>query len=315
MNDLKGLAEVADRLIYEALGVLLPGAALVLVQTAVLFPESWSAILAFGSAHPWITAGGCYAAGYVVQSLSRPVCNVTRWVVRLGPRAVLGIVSLVSPNARIWLATKAKATAQWLRSGHRPPSASPTEQCANLEDLVHDHWCARLGLPEGRRLLRRDVHDLAFSTLGDERGRLLRFRAVTSLCRGLAAIVALCAWALVTMLVGPWPLTGLAALCASLLVLVFWALSERADMYDGLWNAIIFPQFLAISTGAVPARPRGDLATTVGSDQKPPVADGSDERGTRRAADLLLTQTNPVVLPIPGDLLNCGAGRTERNSL
>lgn len=51
MGDLKGLAEIADHLIYESLALLLPGAAVLLGVVAVAFPEAWPSALAFATAH------------------------------------------------------------------------------------------------------------------------------------------------------------------------------------------------------------------------------------------------------------------------
>jgi hypothetical protein len=215
---------------------------------------------------------------------------------------VLKVVKAVSPSAGTWLLSRANALGRRLLGGHRPTAGQP-DGCVRLEDLAHDYWSQHLGLPLGGKLRPRDLQDLTFSTLGDERARLLRFRSVTSLCRGLAAIVALGGWAFLVMLIGPWPTTSTSIVVLLLFLAAFWALTERGDMYDGLWNEIILPQFMAIIT---PTR-RSDVPVPVSEPVLPARrSDGGGTAGKQSAEELPKLRMNPVTEPVPGDLIKAG---------
>lgn len=264
MGDLKGFAEIAEHLIYEALGLLLPGVAAALLAVAVLAPEAWGPTMTFGSARTALVLAGAYALGYVVQSLSRPVCNLTGWALARPWAVARWAAEHVRPGLGSRLEAGKERAVRWLRAGHAPADDAATDEHVVLADLVHAQWHARLAAPAGRRLRARDIVDLSFSALGDERRRLARLRALTSLCRALAALVALGFWGLLGALIGVWALLGLQRQAwpvtawalggLALLWLAFVSFIERADLYDGMWTKIIPSQFLA-NVGAAASPP------------------------------------------------------------
>jgi len=248
MNDLKGLADVVDHLVYEVIGLLLPGSIILLVSVAVVLPEQWSGALGFAGLHPWIAVGAAYTAGYLLQSLSRPICNLTSWALTTVPRLSVWFLRRVSQGAHGWLKEKTSSLGRWLIGGDTPPANTSDDARAVLEAVAAGYWERRLGLASGLSLGRRDVIDLSYSAIGDERKRLLRFRSANSLCRGLAAIAALGLGGVVAGLLGPLPINMNTVLAVVALIIIFWGFMSRADMYDSLWNEILVPQFLALAT-------------------------------------------------------------------
>ena len=248
---MKGLTDLVEHLVYETLALLLPGTVLVVLAIAVVFPDAWQSTVEFGDAHPWVAVGVGYLAGFFIQSLSRPVCNVGRWLLGVPYRVLLaGIGRVGGRTLRSRVEAAVTVSIRWLRSGHSPGAEDRNEGHVRLADVEDKHWRARLGISADKQIRRRDLLDLSFSGLGDERRRLARFRALTSLCRAIAALAAIAGWVLVGAIIGPWPLTGAAAATGLAVLILFVAFLERADMYDRLWSAIITPQFLAnVSAG------------------------------------------------------------------
>ncbi len=225
MEGLKAVAEVIDHVLYELLGLFLPGAAFVLLLAYVAGGETWTEALRLSAAHPWIAFGGAYLLGYAVQGISRPVVDAVGWV-------------LGRPG---WFLT-------WIRrkAGGGPEAPRPLSEGADLDRVAEAVWRRRLGLVAEERLSTQQVRDLSFSVLGSARHRLDRYRAATSLCRGVAtAVVVALALLLAQVAWGIRPVAWKTAGAAAGLLLAFVALRERSLMYDRLWGAIITPQFLA----------------------------------------------------------------------
>ena len=241
MSELRDGLETVEQAIYESLGLALPGAVALAAGACVVAPDSLPEMLSFTTAHGWIALGACYLAGYPVQSLSRPITKLTVLPVLL----ILWPIRAISPTAADWISREWKRAGKWLQSGHRPErenSSTDSRTPALLSDIEHANWVARLGLHAGQRLEGFDVKNLSFSTLGADQRRLHRFRAITSLTRAMASISAVAMWVSVFLLVrGGVNASGAAIVLAC--AILFLAFGERANMYDGLWNGIITPQF------------------------------------------------------------------------
>ncbi|MGB7211719.1 MAG: hypothetical protein WBC97_03755 [Gemmatimonadales bacterium] len=236
MGDLKGLAEVVDRLVYEVIGLLLPGAVMIGASMPLLTDHSRQDVFGFAMAHIWLTVGMCYVTGYFVQGISSPVCTVTR--------AFVALLARISGNL-------AKIPHKMRRGGPRNGAVVDTNVdsqqpiFAALPELAQNIWRRQLSLSAQNKLSSQDLIDLAYSTLGEERQRLLRFRSAGSLCRGVATIAALAAWTLTSV--------GLAALSASRgeillatgLFVAFVAFDSRSRMYGQVWNSAVIAQFVA----------------------------------------------------------------------
>jgi hypothetical protein len=163
----------------------------------------------------------------------------------------------------------------------------------DLSVLAAEYWARRLGLSADAKLHRDDLLDLSFSVLGDEQRRLHRFRAVTSLCRAMAALVAVAFWGLLVLLLfRVWPTTlwGISTVIA--LLIAYHCFAERFGMYERLWNAIIHPQFLANSSSVNGAR--SGLPTT--TSLQPPAS----SRGVKVPA-IVSHDVAPSNPPIPLD--------------
>jgi hypothetical protein len=252
MSELRDGLETVEQAIYESLGLVLPGAVALAGGACVLIPDALPAMLGFAAAHQWITLAICYLVGYPVQSLSRPIDKVTVLPVQLSVR----FLGKLWPAAAAWLTSTWRRVGKWLQSGHRPQredgSNSDSRSLASLSAIEHASWAARLGLRDDQRLDAFDVKNLSFSTLGADQRRLHRFRAITSLCRAMASMAAAAALLSVYLIArGRFSLSGVTIVLAC--IVVFLAFRERANMYDGLWNGIITPQYLANNARSAPA--------------------------------------------------------------
>lgn len=298
---MKGIAEVVEHLLYEALGLLVPGALFALAATVAVVPDAWPHMMEFAVAH-WIVAGiAAYAVGYVVQGISRRVTSWWDAALVLPMRGAVLLTALISaPTAgRVgaWLRCRKWSLLRRVGWPSAPAVADrlgvSAEQTApmgggqvpvDLQALVADRLCARLGVPSGSRFRPEDLRDLAFSALLPERHRLDRFRAASSFTRGTATVVALGGAALLVVLLlpreaGGWPVTAASVSGLLTLIIAYLALMERSAMYDALWSAIIAPQFL--------------IATS--RDPLPPVPGATVAMGEARA-DFLTQSSEPPTL-------------------
>jgi hypothetical protein len=251
MDGVKGFADIFEHLLYELLGLLVPGAAMVLLVASVWSSTSWDQALAFADRIPWIAGGVAYLVGYVVQGISRPVTTLVDVLLRSPAIAAGALLGLAAPRLRErfqrWRSSISSFLTRKHRHMHGPPQAG---EPVDLRAVARDEWTRRLRLPENQVLSDSQVRDLSFSAMVGNLGRLDRFRSATSLARGTATaaavtLVILCA----QLLAGLRPATGGAFAALAALLLSFFALLSRADFYDRLWNEVLLPQFLAHAAG------------------------------------------------------------------
>lgn len=251
MSEIRTGLEVIEQAIYEILGLAVPGAAAVGGLACVISPEDAPRLFTWAGQHELAALTMVYVAGYVVQSASRPVTNLTR--------AILGVPMVFARKVGA-LDRAARAVASfWSRmtSGHRPHRSAHDGSTSTLPDLVRESWEQRLGLAATDQHLRDcDAFDLAYSTLGAAQRRLSRLRAFVSLCRAMAAICAAAFWGLLGLVALHPPPTWTGAGLVVGLWLIFTAFMERADMYDALWKGIVPAQFLADASSSVSAATR-----------------------------------------------------------
>jgi hypothetical protein len=249
MDGVKGFAEIFEHLLYELLGLLVPGAAMVLLIASVWSSNSWDQALAFADRTPWIAGGVAYLVGYVVQGISRPVTTLVELLFRAPALAVGALLGRMAPRLRVRVKDSKSRAATFLTSRHKHGHGHGSVDGmapVDLRAVARDEWSRRLRLPAGQVLSNSQVRDLSFSAMLGNLGRLDRFRSATSLARGTATAAAVALIILCTqLLAGIRPATGgiFAALAA--LLLSFFALLSRADFYDRLWNEVLLPQFLA----------------------------------------------------------------------
>lgn len=226
MEDLKGLAEVADRLVYEALGLVVPGAAFIIAVMLVLGADAaaWAATSA--GEHPWLAAGACWVVGLVLQGASAPITVAADFLLTLPLRP------FVRP---------------------KPPAAADPKQ-ADLRVIATEYWRKQLGLAPAQVLRWQDVRDLSYSVITSAQGRLSRFRALASGTRALAAVAALVAvYGIVFPVITVRSISPGWLVVAGIALVSYFALMDRSRMYNQLWDDIIAPQFLATVMVAKPA--------------------------------------------------------------
>lgn len=263
MDALKGIAEVIDHILYELLGLVIPGAATLLGVSWLLGTDTWTAVTTFGEKRLWLAVGVVYVLGYMVQGISRPVVGLLDWLLGLPARALgwpIVRLSRVRRRGARRVGVACRKAGRWvqrwidnhlLRRHRHATSRVPRAQAVDLKQLAHERWRARLGIPADRLLSARQLTNLSFSALLEERARLDRFRAATSLCRGVAVAVALSlALVVIQLLLEHRPATSDNFLLLTALVVAFYGLLERADFYNGMWEDVLQPQFLAHATRA-----------------------------------------------------------------
>jgi hypothetical protein len=248
MDNLKGIAEVIEHILYELLGLFVPGSIFVLTIAGILGQPQWDLLLQFINNHPLLALLGAYVLGYPLQGISRPVTTVFQWLLLFPGRFVLFLVGCCSKRVRFWIQTRLDILKRKLtqRHTHHPVT---DDDIVDLFELGHDYWTTRLNIPAGKRLSHRQVQDLSFSALLLERKHLDRFRAAASLARGVAVTVVVAFTLLLyQFIIGVRaPSTEIMIFLVGLAI-VFYALMDRADMYDGLWHTILLPQFLCTIT-------------------------------------------------------------------
>jgi hypothetical protein len=258
VDALKGIAEVVEHILYELLGLLIPGACFALSVAFVWGAPEWTRALRFADEQPLIALGAAYLLGFVVQGISRPVTVSFEW---LAQRPARLLSWGYRPLRRRW-----KVPAGWgnggtaderfaSRHGHEPQVPAPI-QGVELALLAEERWRKRLALNADIRLSDAQVRDLSFSAIPAARSRLDRFRAAASLCRGVATSVAISAPLLLLQIATAersldWAAVG----WLEAVLIAFYALMERADMYNKRWNSVLVPQFLATSTEVPSSRP------------------------------------------------------------
>jgi len=248
MDGLKGIAEVLEHILYEFLGLIVPGAALVLVIAGIVGDPWWTMLLTFVDKHPWLSLGGAYVLGYPVQGVSRPVTTIFGWLLPLPWRLLFMLIGLLSKRFHQWLQTRLDMLRRKLTGRHAHDRLVNSDD-VDLVELGTAYWATRLGVPTGKRLSRRQVQDLSFSAILPERKQLDRFRAATSLTRGVAvAVVAAFSLLVYQLVVGVRGPSTLLIIALIGLALAFYGLMERADMYDGLWRTVVPAQFLCAVT-------------------------------------------------------------------
>lgn len=248
MDPLKSIAEIWEHILYEVLGLIVPGAALVLVIARIVGDPWWSVLLMFVNEHPWLSLGGAYVLGYPVQGVSRPVTAIFGWLLLLPWRLLLLLLGLPSKRFRQWIQTRLGVLKQKLTARHAHDRALHNDD-VDLVELGATYWATRLDVPRGKRLSHRQVRDLSFSMILSERKQLDRFRAATSLTRGVAvAVVAAFSLLVYQLAAGVRGPSALLIIALTGLAIAFYGLMERADMYDGLWRTVLPAQFLCAVT-------------------------------------------------------------------
>lgn len=267
MDSLKDIADGLENLLYEVLGLLVPGSAVVFAIAGGLGSPWWEILIQFVSDHPWLSFGGAYVLGYPVQSVSRPVTTLFAWLCCLPFHFILALIGAISPRLRRSSLLQLYKLRSWLlgRHTHLAPDAPDS---VSFLDCAATYWSTRLGLPEGKRLSPRQIQDLSFSVLLNERKRLDRFRAVTSLTRGVAVAVVIGFILLVYQLWrGVYLLNPSSLSVIGGLLVAFYGLMERADMYHRLWHTILQSQFLSTIS-----QERSIAGTTTAASSEQPIS-------------------------------------------
>lgn len=232
MDSIQGVVDAFEKLLYDVLGLLLPGGVLLCAGARVLGGDTWTAALAFAGQHPWLSVATAYLVGLALQGLSRPLVNLCRLPGR-GLRAVAG--------------SGLRRAGAFLQSGHRATREDrPTTEGVDLLGVLKRYWSTRVPLEEGEELSRQQVVDLSFSAILDHRRQLDRFRAATSLARGVAAalvpVVVVLGFQLAA---GLRPRRATAFVLLGALLVAIYGLIERADWYAGLWRSVLHSQAAA----------------------------------------------------------------------
>jgi hypothetical protein len=252
MDELKGFADVAKHLLYETLGLLVPGAALVAAMAITIGGNPLNGLLAFMDSHRWLALFGAYVMGYVVQGVSRPVTTVADTVLG-APVALLRAITRILPiRARNLVERRVERLNNFLLKRHAHKHGGGTIGAVapvSFNALILEYWSHRLTLSRGEQLTTQQGIDLSFSALMAERERLDRFRAAASLARGVSvAVVAAMAVIVTGFVKNPGSLSWMGIGAVEGLVIAFYGLMERADMYDRLWNAVLPAHLLSVAT-------------------------------------------------------------------
>lgn len=283
MDGLKGFAEVAEHILYETFGLLVPGGAFALAIAAALGGEALGALIVFVANHPWLSLAGAYVLGYPVQGISRPITEAFEWLLRLPGRLLIGgLLRLLPRSARGWVEARLASFEKRMtgRHSHAPVETAP--DTVDFENLSAQYWAIRLGIEGGQRLSKRQVQDLSFSVLTPERQQLDRFRAAASLARGVAVAVTAAFVVLFWQLwVGDLEPSNARIVILMGLAVAFYGLLQRADMYDGLWRSIIPAQFLCAVTRDGRLARSSDSAPVIAEPALPAGVIGQAERYSR----------------------------------
>lgn len=232
MDSVKGVADAFEKMLYDVLGLLLPGGVLLYAGARVLGGDTWVAALIFADQHPWFSVATAYLIGLALQGVSRPLVNLCR-VPGRALRAVAGPVL--------------RRVGTYLQSSHRATREDgPTTEAVDLLGVLKRYWTTRVPLEEGEKLSRQQVVDLSFSAILDHRRQLDRFRAATSLARGVAAaLVPVVAVLGFQVTAGLRPRSASAFVLLGALLVAIYGLIERADWYAGLWRSVLHSQAVA----------------------------------------------------------------------
>ncbi len=246
MEIVRGIADAFEHLLYETLGLLLPGLSVLLLGGAIWLPQVDAArFLASLESHQLLVLMSAYVVGYAVQ-------GVAQWGARL-PRG------LTLDGAAVFAAAR------------RP-----------FQQRAHDYWARALCVDPAESLSAPEVRDLSYSVLGAATKRLERFRAAEGLTRGVAT-VSLAGLLIIGLQVAlrlrePSPTVALASV--GLLVSAS-ALFERALRYARLWETVLESQFAATvlaSAGVRSAAPATAISVSPAQDGAVHIAPSSDTR-------------------------------------
>lgn len=248
MDGLKGIADVVEHILYEILGLLVPGGALVFAIASILGGIWWNMLLQFISDHEWLFLIAAYVLGYPIQGISRPVTRVFGSLVLLPFRLMFWLIGVISKRGHRWLQAHMERSKERLLGHHMSDLVHPAAG-VDLADLGARYWATRLGVPTDKQLSRSQVQNLSFSMLLGERKQLDRFRSASDLCRGVAvAVVVACVLLLYQLIIGSRILSPLTITMLIGLLIAFYGLMERTNMYDRVWRSIIPAQFLCAAT-------------------------------------------------------------------
>jgi hypothetical protein len=250
VEGLKGIAETIEYILYEVAGLIVPGACFALGVAYAWDPAAAGDLLRLGNEWWWLALAAAYVLGLALQGVSRPITSIFSGVLKL-PWILSGRASrlVTTTQFRERFTSKLNVIQSFLFHRHRHLYIdAPPDSRVDLDEVAEQRWRARLALPADRRLSMNQVRDLSYSAILAERHRLDRFRAATSLCRGVATTIPICVAILVWRISGGHlPLWNTLGWIAALVVL-FAGLMERADMYNRLWNHVLQPHFLAMDT-------------------------------------------------------------------
>jgi hypothetical protein len=290
---------VAKHLLYETLGLLVPGAAFVACISIAIGGNELAGLLAFTESHRWLALFGAYVIGYVVQGVSRPVTTVTETILGAPVVLVRAMIRVLPIRARNLLERRVERLNNSLLKRHAHKhggdiiagSAAPV----SFDALLLEYWSHRLNLARGERLTAQQGIDLSFSALMAERERLDRFRAAASLGRGVSvAVAAAIAVIVVGFIRNPGSLSWMGIGTIEGLVIAFYTLMERADMYDRLWNAVLPAHLLSVATREHPLQ-RNPFELNQASNASPTAAiSGADVPGLNGPE-----RTNPLLEAAP----------------
>lgn len=251
MDRLRGVADVIEHLLYETLGLLVPGAVLLFAGAAAVGPDAWAEVTRFFEGHAVLAVVVVYLLGYPLQAVSRPIIGIADAVLSLPGRALRRLPRLADWMARAEVVLGARHRRVPDESWQRGQG----DRAADLNAIAARYWTERLAIPADQRLTPHQVVDLSFSRLLGQRQQLDRFRAAASLCRATAAALIIVAGVLALQIAADRhaPSVGSFALLG-LLVVLFYGFLERADMYADLWRSVVTAQFLSTVTASEPLR-------------------------------------------------------------
>lgn len=260
VDAVKSATDALREIVYDVVGLLLPAAALIAMLAYVISADAGARVIAYAEAHAWLTVAGAYLLGNPLQAISRPVTRVLRLVARAAGGALPWLAHRVGWNTgERTLRRGGAAVAAFLTGRHAGPdgvigTANDTfDGTLDIKAACAAQWRQRLGLAETMRLTPFQVDALCYSVL-QRRESIDRFRAAASLCRAMAAVVALAGglhvWVSMRNATLSSPtslgmLAGFGVLC--------WGFSHREDLYERVRTEALMAQTLV--TGVGPAVP------------------------------------------------------------
>lgn len=250
MNTIQSIGDLIESIIYEVLGLVIPGLVL-LVALAGLFPEhlvqhTSGSVVAYFETN-WIAAVlAAYVLGYVIQGIAAIAISLgERTSMRKPPDG--GGDRLSPPEAR--------------SSCIDPDDAAATRA---FRSTAKQYW-----KKPGRGLKNTELNDyavasLCYAAIGSSTKRMERFQATKHLARGVTIV---CIFTILTLfiqtLLGPRQCNLDLDLVLVALIVCVLALLERTARFGRLWDTILFSQF-AWQFVATEAREPRDTPTRTG---------------------------------------------------